>query len=76
MLIGLSNEKRSKRICLKGLQGRRIKERKAAKTKIYKLQGFEKEYAYRLCFYGIKITLRNYTQFLSVWLRKQSAEGH
>lgn len=49
MLIGLSSEKRSKRICLKGLQGR-IKERKAAKTKICKLQSFEKEYEYRLCF--------------------------
>lgn len=42
MLTGLSNEKRSKGICLKGLQGRRIKDRKAAKTKICKLQNFEK----------------------------------
>lgn len=49
MLIGLPNEKKWKDFYLKGLQGGRIKKIKSTKTKISKLESFEK-YEYILCF--------------------------
>ena len=48
MLIGLPNEK-SKRIYLKGLQGRRLKQITSTKTKTSKLKSREK-YGFKLCF--------------------------